>query len=89
MQQQTSSNGNATLTDPRTCELIERLIDRRPRYSRLWAYYRNPMRICGPISDDAGSDRPYRQAQEWGLPSRITGARSGDEPFHAQPVDNE
>ncbi|HTL30681.1 MAG TPA: phage portal protein [Tepidisphaeraceae bacterium] len=76
-----------TLNDPRVQQSIDQLLDRRPRFSRLWAYYRNPMRICGAISDDAGSDRPYRQAQEWGLPSRITGSRSSDEPFNAQPVD--
>jgi hypothetical protein len=53
----------------------------RQRYQRLWAYYRNPMRFAGAISGDGGpSDRPYRQAQEWGLPARITGCRgsSGD-----------
>ena len=44
------------------------------RYRRLWAYCRNPMRVFG--TDGDGAERPYRQAQEWGLPSRITGARS-------------
>jgi hypothetical protein len=47
-----------------------------PRYRRLWAYYRNPMRVVAPDASETGSHRPYRQAQEWGLPSRITGARS-------------
>jgi hypothetical protein len=88
MNQPTSCSTELTLADSHVRNQIDQLLDRRPRYSRLWAYYRNPLRICGPISDDAGSDRPYRQAQEWGLPSRITGARSGDEPFHAQPVDD-
>ena len=47
------------------------------RFRRLWAYYRNPI-IAAPINTDAAtSDRPYRQAMEWGLPSRITGTRSG------------
>ncbi|MEA2709321.1 MAG: hypothetical protein QOF78_1922 [Phycisphaerales bacterium] len=46
----------------------------RARYRRLWAYCRNPMRVAA--SDGDGADRPYRQAQEWGLPSRITGSRS-------------
>src|SRR5439155_20173946 len=41
-----------------------------PRYRRLWAYYRNPIRACGVSDADRGSERPYRQAQEWGLPSR-------------------
>src|SRR4051812_16805300 len=58
-----------------------------PRYRRLWAYYRNVTRARGVDADDAGSDRPYRQAQEWGLPSRITGERSGIDVFGAQSVD--
>src|SRR5258705_3759921 len=29
----------------------------------------------------SGSEPPYRQGQEWGLPARITGVRSGGEPF--------
>lgn len=45
----------------------------RPRYARLWSYFRNPMRLCG-----GDADRPYRQAQEWGLPPRITGRRTAD-----------
>jgi hypothetical protein len=50
-----------------------------PRHRRMWSYYRNPMLpgISGATSDVAsGSCRPYRQAQEWGLPPRITGLRS-------------
>ncbi len=43
----------------------------RPRYGRLWSYYANPMRVTGQVCN--GSDRPYRQGQEWGLPTRITG----------------
>src|SRR5438045_1806445 len=58
-----------------------------PRFRRLWAYYRNPMRACGVSEADHGSERPYRQAQEWGLPSRITGMRSGADIFAAHPVD--
>jgi hypothetical protein len=63
---------------------VERLLEsERPRYRRLWAYYKNPMRVCGASGGaaGAGSDRPYRQGQEWGLPGRITGMRSGVEPF--------
>jgi hypothetical protein len=37
--------------------------------------------------DEQGSDRPYRQAQEWGLPSRITGSRASVDPFTGQAVD--
>ncbi|MEZ0267728.1 MAG: phage portal protein, partial [Phycisphaerae bacterium] len=33
------------------------------------------------VGSGQGSERPYRQAQEWGLPSRITGVRAGAEPF--------
>src|SRR5262249_53885022 len=29
--------------------------------------------------DEQGSDRPYRQGQEWGLPSRVTGVRCGED----------
>src|SRR5687768_11126488 len=48
------------------------------RFRRLWAYYRNPMRAVGVENGEAsGCERPYRQAQEWGMPSRITGVRSG------------
>jgi hypothetical protein len=42
-----------------------------PRLRRLWDYYRNPRVLASRI--DNNSARPYRQAQEWGLPSRITG----------------
>lgn len=45
------------------------------RYRRLWMYYRNPMLPRTSERDEQGSDRPYRQAQEWGLPSRMTGVR--------------
>ncbi|MGB7159666.1 MAG: phage portal protein [Tepidisphaeraceae bacterium] len=66
-------------------ERVEQLLTvTRQRYQRLWAYYRNPMRPIGAASSasssgDAHSDRPYRQAQEWGLPPRITGYRSGSD----------
>src|SRR5947207_11309332 len=66
---------------------IERLFDvERPRYRRLWAYCRNPMRVTSLLTD-SGAERPYRQAQEWGLPSRITGVRSGSDPFTVTSVD--
>ena len=60
-------------------ERVDRLmtID-RPRYRRLWAYCHNPMRVVGAAcGTSAGHERPYRQAQEWGLPFRITGIRAG------------
>jgi len=66
---------------------VERLINlERPRYRRLWAYCRNPMRI-GVIVDESGSEKPYVQAQEWGLPARITGSKSGAEIFEGQLLD--
>ena len=58
----------------------------RQRYRRLWGYYRNSMRPCG-ATGEGGADRPYRQAQEWGLPSRITGVRYGAEILAGQPVE--
>lgn len=50
-------------------------------FSRLWDYYANPMvEVCGGTAADrkvSESGRCYIQAQECGLPSRITGlARS-------------
>jgi Phage portal protein, SPP1 Gp6-like len=69
-------------------ERIEKLLNCDGlRYRRLWAYYRNPMRACGVASEEQGAERPYRQAQEWGLPSRITGVRSGLEMFCGALVD--
>ncbi len=53
--------------------LRERLATHRavttPRLRRLWDYYRNPRT---PHRDPRSSSRPYRQAQEYGLPARIT-----------------
>lgn len=53
----------------------------RPRMARLWAYYRNPTRpmsVAAAAAAGGGSLRPYRQAQEWGLPRRITGGGGVD-----------
>jgi len=59
---------------------IQKLVSfERARLRRLWAYYRNPMRPWALSLGEVGSERPYRQAQEWGLPSRITGVRAGSE----------
>ena len=65
------------------------LVDRAPEYRRLWAYYRNPMHVAPPPagSDTSASDRPYRHAQEWGIPSRLTGYAAGAEPFRDAPVE--
>jgi hypothetical protein len=68
---------------------IEQLLDTHaPRFRRLWMYYRNPMMSRTAERDEQGADRPYRQAQEWGLPSRVTGVRVGSSSsFTGQPVD--
>jgi hypothetical protein len=89
MRRKTPEDAMADLTH--AAEEMERLkagLDRlihseRPRYRRLWAYFKNPMRICSVVDTTAGNcaQRPYRQAQEWGLPARITGFCSGGEPF--------
>lgn len=58
--------------------LVHRMLDHDlPRCRRRWNYYRNPLTPTVARVDQAGSDRPYRQAQEWGLPARITGAVNG------------
>ena len=58
---------------------VARLTEARRRYGRLWAYYSNPMRPATDITE--ASERPYRQAQEWGVPARITGYRAGSDPL--------
>jgi hypothetical protein len=77
------------VTSDQITERVQRLLEvERPRYRRLWAYCRNPLRVVG-ATPGSTSDRPYRQAQEWGLPQRITGVRSGasGEPFDGEPID--
>jgi hypothetical protein len=54
---------------------FESLIERHQhasamRQRRLWDYYANPMRIT---HDSMSIGKPYRLAQEWGLPKRLTG----------------
>ena len=54
-------------------------------HARLWAYYRNDVEQAPEnAAHDAG--RPYRQAQEHGLPPRITGRVAGDRPFDDRPA---
>lgn len=44
-----------------------------PRYEKLWSYFRNPLE---PVGVGAPGRRGwYRQAQEVGLPERVTGVR--------------
>jgi hypothetical protein len=62
-------------------EYLEWLVDEQSvaigrHFSRLWDYYANPMvEALGSSADRkvSESSRPYIQAQEYGLPSRITG----------------
>ena len=92
MRRETKTKTAATsATDEPSLELIAQHVEQllttgRQRYQRMWAYYRNPMRVGGAPSDSP-SDRPYRQAQEWGLPARITGCRSGCDVGAATPLD--
>src|SRR5688572_24643029 len=82
------ADGCAAVSEGRLRQEIDRLmrVDGQ-RFTRLWNYYRNPLRACAVEAHEGGSDRPYRQAQEWGLPSRITGQRAGREMFGGEQVD--
>lgn len=54
---------------------VRRLLDvDKPKLETLWNYYANPMSIT-PRDENSLDHRPYRLAQEWGLPTRITGRR--------------
>jgi hypothetical protein len=65
---------------------IERLLNHDgPRYRLMWAYYRNPM-LPVAVVESQGSERPYRQAQEWGLPPRITGRLPGPDELSPGPA---
>lgn len=78
----------ANATDRIDADYLEYLLagqdDSVRRYRRLWDYFRNPLRPVGGASATAANaaSRPYVEAQETGLPARITGVRrvgSGDE----------
>ncbi|MEM6560220.1 MAG: hypothetical protein AAF656_01360 [Planctomycetota bacterium] len=63
-------------------QLVDRLLHvDGPRCRTLWNYYTNS-RNTAAITTNA--DRPYRQAQEFGMPARVTGEIAGDEPHSAQ-----
>jgi len=74
---------DAGLSEPFVEHLIrESLPDRALHFQRLWSYYKNDVTPLGAGLADAernpdwaASARPYHQAQEFGLPARIT-ARS-------------
>lgn len=50
-------------------------VDAHLHFSRLWDYFRNPIAPAVGVAADAlnTNSRPYFQAQEIGLPARITG----------------
>ena len=54
-------------------------VDNARHFGRLWDYFRNPL---SPAAAVGSSSRPYVQAQEAGLPSRITGVQgsTGNQP---------
>lgn len=63
-----------------SADFVTHLLDRQSadnaeRYTRLWDYFRNPLIPASPRAADAFNEcsRPYFQAQEIGLPPRITG----------------
>jgi hypothetical protein len=75
----------------RVREAIDKHVsEEAPRLARLWAYYRNPMRPDSTPraigASGTGSQRPYRLAQEWGLPTRITGDFGASEPARHEVV---
>ena len=71
---------HSSVDGDRLADGIDQLIRAEaPRLRTLFAYYRNTTRITANSAPT--SDRPYRQAQEWGLPARITGEAAGREPF--------
>ncbi|MGE5608352.1 MAG: phage portal protein [Bacillota bacterium] len=82
-----TAEGCGTVNAEEMRQRIERLRGvEGARLRRMWAYYRNPIRSCA-VSGESGAERPYRQAQEWGLPARITGTKSGRELLEGQASD--
>jgi len=56
-------------------QLIREHSDRCAEYTRLWAYYRNPVTHSPRLGADGLSRSVRRLAQEAGLPGRVTGVR--------------
>ena len=74
-----------TISSDELAQRIEKLINTdRPRYRRLWNYYRNPLQVTGVSSDDGGSGLFIRTdivAEQIALPghAKIEGANIAKE----------
>ena len=73
-----ASSGDQRLDEEYINWLVnEQAMDMVLHYEKLWSYYRNEMSEIAPLGDSSNqyseTTRPYRQRQEYGLPSRITG----------------
>ena len=54
-------------------------MDAALHYEKFWRYYRNDMQAIDMVDGNVEASqtaRPYRQAQEYGLPARITGVNT-------------
>ena len=74
--------GDPSLSEAFVAYLVrEEAPDRTLHFDRLWSYYRNEVTGLGSgVAEEVDESwsagvRPYRQAQEFGLPPRITGRR--------------
>lgn len=82
----TATERHATALHSAVLHAVEQhLAAHQPRYHRMHAYYTNALTPALIAEGDAGSSRPYRQAQEWGLPARITGRKTHHSAAHATP----
>lgn len=76
-----TDNGNANQDWVRAREAIGAHARRsKPRYEKLWAYYRNPIELVRASGAALGVSTTrgwYRSAQEVGLPTRIVGTGAG------------
>jgi hypothetical protein len=72
------SAGRAVLNPDWLAKQLQSSVEQAVRLERLMAYYRNDQRdgaALGSLVDASETSRPYAQAQEFGLPPRITGYR--------------
>jgi hypothetical protein len=64
-----------TFTEAQLTGLVESVApSQQARHERLWQYFRNPLMPAQAAA--TANSRPYVQAQEMGLPARITGLTS-------------